>query len=293
MTTVVKLGGSLLEDAARRIAVLRGIATRWLRGEEIVLVHGGGKHIDAELAKAGIPKRTHAGLRITDDATLQIVVRVLAGTVNRMLVEELNALGVRAEGISGTHSETLVAERHPAVDGVDLGNVGVVRHSSPMVSAAMVARGILPVISSVAQGTDGALYNVNADSAAAAIAAAHQARELLFLTDVDGVMDEEGTVIRALDAAGVEAMLDSPAVTGGMRPKLQAALAALEGGVMRVAIGPGAGAGGTLLQSSLLTHPASSHLLPREAGEEELAITIPATTRTPSASSRSPLAGRG
>ncbi|MBK5260371.1 MAG: acetylglutamate kinase, partial [Thermoanaerobaculia bacterium] len=97
---VIKLGGSLLDDATRRAETLGAIALAWKNGEQVVLVHGGGKHIDAELALRGIPKRTHAGLRITDDVTLDIVVAVLAGTVNKSLVAELNALGVRAAGIS-------------------------------------------------------------------------------------------------------------------------------------------------------------------------------------------------
>src|SRR5437016_9715717 len=114
---VVKLGGSLLEDKARRTAALSTIAKQWKRGEPIVLVHGGGKHVDAHLAKLGIPKRTHAGLRITDDATLDVVVAILGGLVNKSLVAELSALGVRAAGISGADAGTLVAEPHPPIDG--------------------------------------------------------------------------------------------------------------------------------------------------------------------------------
>src|ERR1700759_4179776 len=97
---VIKLGGSLLEDAERRAAALAFVVEAWQRGEDVVLVHGGGKKIDATLARLGIPKRTHAGLRITDDATLDVVVSVLAGSVNKGLVAELKAKGLRAAGIS-------------------------------------------------------------------------------------------------------------------------------------------------------------------------------------------------
>lgn len=252
MKTVVKLGGSLLDDARGRAAVLGAIAARWNAGDEIILVHGGGKHIDAAMQAAGLPKRTHAGLRITDDATLGIVVSVLGGTVNKMLVSELTKLGVRAAGISGCDGATLIAQQHPPVDGVELGHVGQVTHSNRALVGTMLNYGILPVVSSIAQGTDGALFNVNADSAAAAIAIAHGAGELLFLTDVAGLLDEEGTVVRTLDAGGVERMLASPAVAGGMRPKLQAALSALRDGVSQITIGapvagPGLTRGGTNL----------------------------------------------
>src|SRR5947208_16242002 len=115
---VIKLGGSLLEDKSRRTAALSAIAKQWKHGEPIVLVHGGGKHIDAKLATLGIPKRTHAGLRITDDVTLDVVVSVLAGTVNKMIVSELTAMHLRAAGISGTDGSTHAADVHEPIDGV-------------------------------------------------------------------------------------------------------------------------------------------------------------------------------
>ncbi|HUP49480.1 MAG TPA: acetylglutamate kinase, partial [Thermoanaerobaculia bacterium] len=189
---VIKLGGSLLEDAQRRAAALGEVVAAWNSGEQVVLVHGGGKHIDARLAALGIPKRTHAGLRITDDATLEVVVSVLAGTVNKSLVTELTALGVRAAGISGSDAGTLVAEPHPPIDGVDLGHVGRVISADRTLIVAMLSHGILPVVSSVAQGPSGTLLNVNADMAATAIAEALGARALHFITDVAGLLDAQG-----------------------------------------------------------------------------------------------------
>jgi acetylglutamate kinase len=241
---VIKLGGSLLDDASRRAAALQKIVSRWNAGEELVLVHGGGKHIDAALAKLGIAKRTHAGLRVTDDATLEVVVSVLAGTVNKMLVAELTQLGVRVAGISGCDGATLIAEKHADIDGVDLGHVGRVIGSNRMLVNALLTAGTMPVISSVAIGEDGALFNVNADTAATAIAVAHGAKELLFLTDVAGLLDESGAVVPHLTTVGVEAMLSSSAVSGGMKPKLQAALTALTSGVRAISIGE---EGGTTL----------------------------------------------
>ncbi|MDQ3280028.1 MAG: acetylglutamate kinase [Acidobacteriota bacterium] len=240
--TLIKLGGSLLDDAARRAIALQTIVARWNAGEDLVLVHGGGKHIDAQLAKLGLPKRTHAGLRVTDDATLDVVVSVLAGTVNKMLVAELAKLGVRAAGIAGSDASTIVARPHPAIDGVELGHVGQVRGANCTLVKAMLTYGILPVVSSIAEGPDGTLLNVNADSAASALAVALGARSLRFLTDVPGVLDAEGALLPRLYLADAQELLVN--VGGGMKPKLEAALAALVSGVGEIVIGE---EGGTTL----------------------------------------------
>jgi acetylglutamate kinase len=234
---VIKLGGSLLDDPVRRAEALSVISKQWLSGEEIVLVHGGGKHVDANLKRLGIPKRTYAGLRVTDDETLDVVVATLAGTVNKMLVAELAAIGVRAAGISGCDASTLSADPHPPVDGIDFGHVGQVRGGDPTLLRAIVSYGILPVVSSVAEGPNGTLLNVNADTAAAAIAIALGAEELIFITDVAGLLDATGKVVAELHANEAEALLGTEIVTGGMRPKLQAALHALGSGVRRITIG--------------------------------------------------------
>lgn len=240
--TVVKLGGSLLEDAGRRGQALTTIVAARQRGERLVLVHGGGKHVDAMLARLGIARKSHAGLRVTDAQTLEVVVAVLAGTVNKALVAELAARGVRAAGFSGADAGTIVAEPHPPIDGVELGHVGRVTGSSPMLIQALLAGGILPVISSVAEGPNGTLLNVNADSAAASLAVALNARSLRFLTDVAGVFDGSGNLVPLLHAAAVEEWIAAEVVSGGMRPKLEAALGALRNGVASIAIGEGAAA---------------------------------------------------
>jgi acetylglutamate kinase len=224
---VIKLGGSLLDDASRRDAVLREVAREWHLGEQLVIVHGGGKHIDAELKKRGIAKKTHAGLRITDDVTLEIVFDVLDHVVNPLIVNELIALGVNAKGISG--SSILIAEKHPPIDGVDLLNVGRVIGAKPFDLI-----DTLPVISCVAGA-----FNVNADSAAAAVAVALRADSLEFVTDVAGLLDENGAVVSSLHANAVEKWIEN--VSGGMKPKLQAALHALRSGVKSIAIGENGG----------------------------------------------------
>jgi len=230
---VIKLGGSLLDDKARRDAVLGGIARLWKRGEQLAIVHGGGKHIDAALANAGIAKKTHAGLRITDDATLEIVVDVLDHVVNPLIVSELRALGINAAGVSG--ASVLIAEKHPAIDGVDLLNVGRVTQADGTLACDLLHDGALPVISCIASSSNGAHLNVNADSAASAVAVAMRASSLEFITDVAGLLDENGEVVPSLDIEATQEWISN--VSGGMKPKLQAALHALQNGVNQIAIG--------------------------------------------------------
>jgi acetylglutamate kinase len=253
--TLVKLGGSLLEDEAGRAAVVAAIARLWRTGEPLVLVHGGGKRIDAALAARGLPRRVHEGLRITDRATLEVVVAVLAGTVNAALVRELAGSGADAAGLCAADAGLLRADFHPPIGGVDLGFVGTVTSADPAALEAPLSAGRLPVVAPLAAGPGGGRLNVNADVAAAAIAAALGARRLLFLTDVEGVADGSGRLLERLDPPGVRRLLEGPAVTGGMRPKLSACLAAANAGVREIVIaGPerreaalAGGAGGTAL----------------------------------------------
>lgn len=234
--TVVKLGGSLLESRDLRRAALEAIATFWTGRKGLVVVHGGGKRIDGMLAALNIPKRVQGGLRVTDAGTLDVVVAILSGLVNKTLVAELRERGVTSAGLSGADGETLWAEFHEAVEGVDLGFVGRVVRADPRLLSAVLDAGFLPLLASVALGRDGTLLNINADSAAAALAAGLKARRLVFLTDVEGVKDETGTVLPRLDRKSLRALLASPAVTGGMRPKLRSALEALDAGVAEITI---------------------------------------------------------
>lgn len=238
---VVKLGGSLLEDPLLRARALEAVAARWTAGQRIVLVHGGGKRIDASLAALKIPKKTYRGLRITDPETLEVVVSVLSGLVNKSLVAEFRSLGVTAAGVSGADGETLWAEFHPRLDGVDFGFVGRVTYSNPTLINAVLGAGMLPIVASVALGREGTLLNVNADSAAAALAGALGARKLVFLTDVEGLLDASGKLVPEISADGAWSLLRNGAVDGGMRPKLVACLDALRAGVSEVVISGPAG----------------------------------------------------
>jgi len=253
---VVKLGGSLLEDATARGKLLTAIALRAASGESLVLVHGGGKRIDASLAERGIPKRTHAGLRITDAETLEVVVAALTA-VNRGLVEELEERGAMPTGLSGVDGGVVRADLHPPVDGVELGHVGVVTRVEARVFEAMRSAAFLPVLAPLAAGPEGSPLNVNADAVAAAVAAALSARRLIFLTDVEGVADAFGKRIDELDAVAARRLLESPAVTGGMRPKLTACLEAAANGVGEVVI-----AGPSRQRAALSGGRGGTHVLP-------------------------------
>lgn len=246
--TVVKLGGSLLEDPQLRNEALAAIGSAWSSGMKLVVVHGGGKKIDATLGRLGIPKRTHMGLRVTDGETLDVVVSVLAGLVNKTVVADLQRLGISAAGVSGPDGRTLVADPHPSSDDVDLGFVGVVRHSSPAIIEAFAANGVLPVVASVALGPDGTLLNVNADAAASAIAVALNAERLVYLTDVPGLLDDKGRIIESISAESVQQMLHLQVVKGGIVPKLKSCVEAVTGGVGEVLITGPQGHTGALLQ---------------------------------------------
>ncbi|MGH9866878.1 MAG: acetylglutamate kinase [Candidatus Polarisedimenticolia bacterium] len=263
---VVKLGGSLLEDSARRAAALDALAARvrvapshQRQDGPLVLVHGGGRHVDAWLGRLGIPRRMHQGIRVTDAPTLDTVVAVLSGLVNSMLVAELAARGVEAFGFSGIDGRLLeAAPMDPAPEpggAVDFGHVGQIARANARPVRALIGAGYVPVIASLALGPGSRVLNVNADAAASAIAAALEARRLVFLTDVEGLLDPRGHRVRRLSAARARDLLQGAAVSGGMRPKLHACLDALESGVGQVLIaGPAAqqrallrGQGGTRL----------------------------------------------
>ena len=254
--TVVKLGGSLLENRELRFQALEAIANRASAGERLVVVHGGGKEIDRYLAALGIPRRIQGGLRVTDASTLDVVIAVLAGTVNKTLVMALRERGVTAAGISGVDGETLFAEFHREVEGVDLGFVGRIARCQTKLLRCLLETGFLPVVASIAAGRDGVLFNVNADAAASALAGALSARRLVFFTDVEGVRDASGAVAHRLTAPAARALLRSPAVQGGMRPKLTACIEALDSGVGEVVI-----AGPERHASVLLDGQGGTHLV--------------------------------
>src|SRR5215218_6781564 len=216
---VVKIGGNTLAGGA--LEELPGILDS---GRRVALIHGGGVQLTRMLDSLGIPTRFHAGLRVTDEKALEVAEIVLAGGVNKGLVRGLGAFGLQAAGISGTDGPTLLVEPVP-----DLGRVGKVVRIEPQLIEALWTGGFVPVVAPLGLGPEGA-YNVNADSAAAALAVGLGAGHLFVLTDVDGLL-KEGETVETLAPDGCEAYVDRGLAAGGMVPKLRAAAEAARGGV--------------------------------------------------------------
>jgi acetylglutamate kinase len=249
-TVVIKFGGHAMTDEALCFAFAQDVVFLRYAGLRPVVVHGGGPQISKHLGKLGIESTFAAGLRVTTPETMDVVRMVLTGQVNREVVGLINRHGPFAVGMSGEDANLLTATRAQAtVDGapVDLGQVGEIHTVDPGAVRALIADGRIPVISSVARGSAGEIYNVNADTAAAAVAVALGAAKLVLLTDVAGLYahwpaagagenedpaeDRPGEVISQLNAAELGAML--PGLSGGMIPKMEACLTAVRGGVPR------------------------------------------------------------
>jgi acetylglutamate kinase len=244
---VIKLGGRALEapGAARELAAALAATPG-----PLVLVHGGGAEVSAWCARLGIEPRFLDGLRVTDAATLEVAAAVLAGLANKRLVAALREAGVDAVGLSALDGGIATATLHPAAE--RLGEVGCVRSISPALIETLLAQGHVPVLASIA-AYGSRLLNINADDFAAALAAALGARALVLLSDTPGLILEGGRVARLSDAE-LERAREHPDVQGGMRPKLEAAQAALEAGVPRVHITAWEGPG--TLRDLLAAHPA-------------------------------------
>jgi acetylglutamate kinase len=233
---LVKLGGTLLDAPESRDALAAQLAAARAGGVDLVVVHGGGKQMTRYLTERGIESRFVNGLRVTTPETVDAVLKVFAGSVNHELVASLDRGGALAVGLSGIDSFLVEAERmDPA-----LGAVGRVTRCNPALLELLVSHGYLPVVACVAGDRQGRVYNVNADQMAVACAVAFGAGRLIFLTDVEGVLDGSRRIRPVLTAAESHGLIAGGIATGGMQAKLTAALAALEGGVEQVRIAPGA-----------------------------------------------------
>lgn len=242
--TVVKFGGELLEDPERLGGVVSAMArVAAPRGSTpLVIVHGGGKEIDAALKTAGIEKRQVEGLRITDEATLDVVVAVLAGSVNTRLVAALNAQGVAAVGLTGADGRCGLSEPappHRTVDGrlVELGRVGIPSdRADTRVVTTLVTSGFVPVIACIGVDAEGRLFNVNADTFAGRLAARLGARRLVIAGTTAGVLDSAGATIPSLDARAMSNLIADRTATAGMIAKLRACEDAVQHGAGDVVI---------------------------------------------------------
>jgi acetylglutamate kinase len=254
---LVKIGGTLLDADAAREGLARQIADA-ARTAAVVVVHGGGRQMTRFLAERGVESRFVNGLRVTTPAVLDAVVKVVAGSVNRQLVAALNRAGARAVGISGIDAGLVEAVQMDLA----LGSVGRVTRADPALLDTLVAGGFLPVVACVAGDREGRLYNVNADQMAAACAVAFGADQLIFFTDVAGVLDAGQRVLPRLTRAQGEALMAAGIATGGMLAKLNAAHSALGQGVPQVRICAGAAEG--ILQRILAGEDAGTRLAVEE-----------------------------
>ena len=215
---VVKLGGTTIAEQSQVLAEVAAVARR----RPVVLVHGGGKRITEWLERLGVPSKFEGGLRVTDAQSLEVAAAVLRGVVNSELVAGLRDLGVDAVGLSGVDGGLLIAERIPSL-GLVASVVGVRRD---LIDAILVG-GQVPVVAPLARDGDGIVCNVNADDAAAGLAAGLGARQLVLLTDVDGVRDADGHKLETLTVPEAEHLIETGVIAGGMVPKVRAALSAL------------------------------------------------------------------
>lgn len=244
-TVVVKYGGHAMIDPEAEASFARDVCLLRYVGIRVLVVHGGGPQINETLTRLGIQSTFSAGLRVTDEATMEVVEMVLAGRVNSQIVGLLGAQGGRAIGLSGRDDSMLLAERlgpmqqpGQASDApkVDLGRVGRIVRVKPDLIENLVASGLIPVIAPIAIDSEGHALNVNADSAAGEIAVALHAQKLVLMTDVEGVKDAEGRVLDFLDAPTARRHIESGVIKGGMIPKVECALAAVEQSVRQVHI---------------------------------------------------------
>ncbi|MBL8587059.1 MAG: acetylglutamate kinase [Methylobacteriaceae bacterium] len=242
---VVKYGGHAMGDESVARDFARDMVLLEQSGVNPVVVHGGGPQIGAMLSKLGIKSEFAAGLRVTDKATVEIVEMVLAGSINKQIVGFINAQGGRAIGLCGkdgnmvTASKVTRSVRDPESNierVVDLGFVGEPEKVDTTVLHQVLGRELIPVLAPVALGADGQTYNVNADTFAGAIAGALGAKRLLFLTDVPGVLDKNRQLIKELHVDQARALIADGTITGGMIPKVETCIYAIEQGVEGVVI---------------------------------------------------------
>lgn len=234
-TLLIKYGGNAMIDEGLKRQVMQDIALLHTVGIRPVLVHGGGPEISSLMKQMGHEPSFVGGLRVTDAATMEIVEMALTGKANKAIVALLNSQGARAVGLSGKDANLLVARKRESARG-DLGFVGDVVKVNAQLLTLLADNGYVPVVSSVAIGEDGESYNVNADHAAGAIAAALGAEKLIVLTDVEGVyrdFADKSSLISELTLSEARAMIADGRAEKGMIPKLEACILAVEGGVER------------------------------------------------------------
>ena len=239
-TIVIKYGGNAMVDPSLTRKILEDVTLLKYVGLNPILVHCGGPEINAMLKRVDVKSEFHNGLRITDDATMEIVQMVLAGKLNKNIAAEIGTLGGKAIGLCGKDAGLIVVKKKPPLpDGVDLGHVGDIVKVNTKLLNTLCTDEYIPVISSVGVDENCDSYNINADTAAAAIATALKAEKLIYLTDIDGVRrvaDDPTTLIPVMTVEQAHAYIADGTITGGMIPKVTACVDAIEKGVRRVHI---------------------------------------------------------
>jgi acetylglutamate kinase len=244
-TIVVKYGGHAMVDEGLKVDFARDITLLKLIGIHPVVVHGGGPQINQVLDQMGIRPKFVRGMRMTDQATMDVVEMVLGGKVNKAIVAQVNRQGGRAVGLSGKDGHLVQARKMQIVhrsdadsppEIIDPGLVGAVTAVNTSLIESLGRDGFIPVIAPVGSGADGETFNINADLVAGEIAKALGAERLFLMTDVDGVKNSADELIASIGAAEIRTMIDDGSITGGMIPKIECALDALAGGVGKVTI---------------------------------------------------------
>jgi acetylglutamate kinase len=240
-TVVVKYGGNAMVDPSLTTAVMQDLILMRLVGMQPVVVHGGGPQIDNAMKTSGLTPTFIQGLRVTDLDTMRIVERVLVGEINQEIVAAIGRLGGAAIGLSGKDGGLIQARKAapattPDGQSVDLGLVGEVSQVDPRPIRTLLEAGYIPVVAPTAGDQMGATYNINADVVAGEVAAALTAEKLVLLTDTDGILDRQGSLLSTLTQQDVERLISDKIISRGMLPKVQACLTALKGGVRKTHI---------------------------------------------------------
>ena len=243
-TVVIKLGGHAMGSSEAMETFARDIVLMQQVGVNPVIVHGGGPMINEMLDRLNIKSEFLSGKRITDEATMEVVEMVLSGEVNKSIVQAINAQGGQAVGLSGKDANLILCEQEDP----KLGLVGTPQHIDPTVLNHLFKADMIPVIAPIGSGDNGETFNINGDTVAGYIAAALSADRLLLLTDISGVTDGDGEVLTELTSKDVRDLTASGVITGGMIPKTETALKAIEGGVRAVVILDGRAPNACLLE---------------------------------------------
>ena len=221
---VIKYGGAAMIEEALKTSFAQDIVLLQSLGMQPVVVHGGGPEVSKVIQSLGQEVTFVDGLRVTTAENLKVAEMVLSGNLNKEIIAHLQTFGGKAVGLSGKDGNLIQADKKKHASGIDLGYVGTIRQINPELLHLLMREQFIPVVSPIGMGSSGETYNINADTVAAAIAVALEARKVIFMTDVDGVLSDGKELISYLDTATAENLITNKVISGGMVPKIQAAL---------------------------------------------------------------------